>query len=192
MVKAENRQTLWNERYQRGETADKPPEPVLVRAVRGQRLGRAGRALDLACGLGRNSIYLAELGWEVIAVDFSEIALAKLGERSSEIQIIQADLERGEFEIEPNGYDLIVDCCFLHRPLFPSIREGIRPSGLFVGVLPLPDESAQKSINPAFLIESGELLSYFSDWKIEHWSEGRSEGDPARRLRAELIARKPG
>ena len=188
MIEGPNRRDIWDARYERGETADKPPEPLLVAAVNGIPVGRA---LDLACGLGRNSAFLADHGWEVTAVDYSDIALQKTKERSPDIRTVLADLERGEFAIEPEAYDLIVDCCFLHRPLFPLIRDGVRTGGLFIGVLPLPDELAQKSINPAFLVEEGELLSYFNDWQIEHWREGRSGGDPARRLRAELVARKP-
>ncbi len=155
---------------------DKPPEAVLVSAAENIS---PGRALDLACGLGRNSVYLAARGWSVTAVDYSVAALAKLRDRCAEVNIVSADLEREEFNIEPEAYDLIVDCCFLHRPLFPAIRAGVRPGGLFVGVLPLKDETSQKF----YRADPGELLSYFRDWQIEHWSEGR---------RAQLIARKPG
>jgi SAM-dependent methyltransferase len=188
MNRDSSRRCLWDERHERGETSDKPPEPVLVAAVAGMR---PGSALDLACGLGRNSVFLAEHQWDVTAVDYSEIALSVVKERCDKIRTVQADLEHGEFLIEPGTYDLIVDCCFLHRPLFPLIRQGVRRGGLFVGVLPLPDELAQKPMNPAFLVQNGELLSHFDDWQVEHWREWRSGGDPSRRLRAELVARKP-
>lgn len=170
-----NRRNVWNERYEQGEMETKPPEPVLVSAVANLS---PGRALDLACGLGRNSLYLAARGWDVAAVDYSAVALTKLRAHRVEMNIVRADLELGEFTIEPEAYDLIIDCCFLHRPLFPMIRQGVRPGGLFVGVLPLKDETSQKS----YRADQGELLSYFHDWQIEHWSEGR---------RAQLVARKP-
>ncbi len=73
-----------------------------------------GRALDVAAGEGRNSIWLAGLGWSVTAVDFSSVALDKgrrLAERqgdpvSSRIDWVQADVR--SFEPEPGGFDLVV------------------------------------------------------------------------------------
>ena len=182
-----SRRDVWNDRFNRGETENKPAEPLLASAIQS---AAPGRALDLACGLGRNSAYLAEHGWNVTAVDYSDVALAKVRARVPNITVVRADLERGEFEIERAGYDLIVDCCFLHRPLFSEIRAGIRIGGLFVGVLPLKDPQAETPMNATFLLEPGELLTWFDGWQIEHWSEARSGGDASRRLRAHLVARR--
>ncbi len=69
-----------------------------------------GRALDLACGEGRNAIWLAELGWRVTAVDFSEVAIAKARTKAAEhavdVDFLCADLLDYEPEIE--AYDLVV------------------------------------------------------------------------------------
>jgi len=69
-----------------------------------------GRALDLACGEGRNAIWLAELGWRVAAVDFSEIAIAKGRERAArlglDVDFVCADLL--DYEPEPDAYDLVL------------------------------------------------------------------------------------
>ncbi len=184
----EQRREHWDLRHEQGELADAPPEPALVQAAGS---AQPGRALDLACGLGRNSIFLAELGWDVTAVDYSAIALQKLRDRTTAVRTVQADLERGEFPIAPDSFDLIVVCRFLHRPLFAPIRAGIRVGGLFVGVFPLKDDAAAKQMNPAFLMETGELLSYFTGWHVEYWRESRAGDDPARHLRAELVARRP-
>ena len=137
-----------------------------------------GRALDLACGRGRNSIHLASLGWHVLAVDYSEVALADLQSKALDnIEVVRADLEAGEFHIPPASYDLIVDCCFLYRPLFPAIRSGMRAGGLFVGVFPL------EGINPKFLMRRGEILTHFQGWRVLHHNEENT--------RAELVAEKP-
>lgn len=69
-----------------------------------------GRALDLACGEGRNAIWLAELGWRVTAVDFSEIAIAKGRERAArlglDVDFVYADLL--DYEPEPDAFDLVL------------------------------------------------------------------------------------
>ena len=88
----------WNRRYADG---DRPrtdaPDAVLVAEVAGRAPGRApGRALDLACGAGRNAIWLARQGWRVTAVDFADVALALARRRAQdgrlEIDWIEADV----------------------------------------------------------------------------------------------------
>lgn len=69
-----------------------------------------GRALDLACGEGRNTIWLAELGWRATGVDFSQVAIAKAREQASEasldVEFVCADLL--DYEPEPRAYDLVL------------------------------------------------------------------------------------
>jgi SAM-dependent methyltransferase len=180
----------WDERYRSGEWDDKEPEGALVRFAANMQ---PGVALDVACGLGRNSVWLAEQGWGVTAVDYSEVALGMLRMRvHGTVRIVRADLERGEFNIAPDTYDLICCCNFLHRPLFEPMRCGVLPGGLFVGVFPLSgDDAAPRPTNPAYLIEPGELLQVVEGWEVLHSFEGRPDGDPARRLRAEVVARRP-
>src|SRR5260370_31643016 len=117
----------YHERYGAGEQVFRTPAPLVVKFA-----GARGVALDLACGPGRNALYLAELGWRVTAVDGSPVAMdilqARAAERGFEIEARVADLERGEFEIQPSAYDLICDCYFLHRDLVPESQAGCRPS----------------------------------------------------------------
>lgn len=76
-----------------------------------------GRALDLACGEGRNAIWLAELGWRVTAVDFSEVAIEKARNRAAEhgvgLDFVCADLL--DYEPELSAYDLVA-VFFLQLP----------------------------------------------------------------------------
>lgn len=69
-----------------------------------------GRALDLACGEGRNAVWLARRGWEVTGVDFSGVALAKAGRLAAEqgvaVRLAEADLS--EYAPEPESADLVV------------------------------------------------------------------------------------
>lgn len=137
-----------------------------------------GKALDLACGAGRNAIYLARLGWEVTAVDSSPVAIEHLRGLERRVDAKVADLERDEFKIKPDTYDLICDFHYLQRSLFPSIRAGVRPGGIFAGAIHLVGSGR----NPDFCVAPGELRGIFADWKIVWYSES---GDSAR-----IIARR--
>jgi SAM-dependent methyltransferase len=152
-----------------------------------------GRALDLASGHGRNALYLAGLGWNVVAVDNSRAAIQILRERSAAAQLAvearAANLETGEFAIEPSGYDLICDFLYLHRDLFPQIREGVRPGGVFVAEIHLRDDLATDGPrSPEFVLEPGELRHQFSAWKILFYSEAIQPGHSRRTAR--IIARR--
>jgi SAM-dependent methyltransferase len=98
----------WDARYDRDElvwTAE--PNRFLVAETGGLS---PGRAIDLACGEGRNAVWLATRGWEVTAVDFSTVALAKAARlaaaRGVEIARVHADLRA--YVPEPGGFDLVL------------------------------------------------------------------------------------
>src|SRR5262245_2306726 len=117
--------TDWDERYKRGEYGSQDPHSVLIRFGLGLS---PGRALDVACGIGRHAIWLAERGWQVTAVDSSPAAIDILQGRSIErglkVDARVADLKRDEFRIKPAAYDLIVVCNYLQRDLFGPIKTG--------------------------------------------------------------------
>jgi len=156
----------WDEHYADAANLESAPEPLLVQVA---DLLPAGKALDLACGAGRNALYLAGLGWRVTAVDRSAAALRRLRERADalEIEIRQADLGRGEFPLAPDSYDLICDILYLQRSLFSCIRAGIRPGGIFAAALLL----RQPGHNSPFRLAPGELRQEFESWKILYYSE---------------------
>ncbi|MDQ3818198.1 MAG: methyltransferase domain-containing protein [Acidobacteriota bacterium] len=182
----------WNERYSRGEQIMKEPMPLLVR-VTGEL--EPGRALDLACGTGRHAIFLAERGWQVVAVDASqvgiEIAKTFSHVRGARVDWRVADLERGEFEIEDGAYDLVCVFYYLQRDLFKKIRAGVKPGGLAIAAIHMVDDSLEiKPMNPAFLLQPGELRAEFRDWEILHDYEGSPSEDGHQRRTAEIVARK--
>jgi SAM-dependent methyltransferase len=205
----------WDAHYSEPDHVDLTPEPLLVEAA---EMLLPGRALDLACGTGRNALYLAKLGWHVTAVDSSAVAIDLLRQhgrpvdghdaqnrrppdtsgpggqqylRHGEpvIDAVLADLETGEFTIQPDTYDLVCDFLYLQRNLFPAIRAGVRPGGVFAAVIHLfggPPGAGPH--NPDFLLHPGELRAAFDGWKVLFYSEG---GEPARsRNTARIIARR--
>jgi len=177
----------WNERYRAGEQLFDAPVPLVVKFARAA-CGR--RALDLACGSGRNAVYLAELGWSVTAVDGSSVALdvlrAKARERALDIDIRIADLERGEFEISSDKYDLILDCYYLQRDLFARMQAGVPAGGMIISIVHLADadqpDGTPKRAYP------GELRKYFEGWNILHYREGQPQESCHQRAVAEIVA----
>ena len=178
----------WDAHYSDPANVDLAPAPLVVEVA---DLVAPGRALDVACGAGRNALYLAGLGWKVTAVDRSTAAIRLLRERAAGVAVDArvADLERGGFAIEPAAYDLICDFYYLQRDLFAAMREGVRPGGVFVGAIHLAggDPKAEPR-NPAYLLQPGELREEFAGWKILFYSESAEPGRG--RPSARIIARR--
>jgi SAM-dependent methyltransferase len=69
-----------------------------------------GRALDLACGSGRNAVWLAQQGWTVVGADFSDVALdqarALAADRGADVEWVEADLR--EWRPAPRAFVLVV------------------------------------------------------------------------------------
>ena len=101
----------WELEYGRPDRAPaQRPGRLLVEAAEGLA---PGRALDLACGEGRNAAWLAERGWRVTAVDFSAEALSRARRLDADVDWRQADVR--ELEIAEGAYDLVV-LAYLHLP----------------------------------------------------------------------------
>ena len=181
----------WDQRYLRGEHAGDRPLEFVVRALEAVPLG-GGRALDVGCGAGRHSLLLASHGWRVTAVDWSEVALASIRARDGSIETVLADLEAGEFAIEPDAWDLICVSYCLDRGLFSAICEGVKPGGgLVVAAFPVEDKRpGVRAMNPAYLLQSGELARLFEGFEFLHSAE--VEDSATSRRRAELVARRRG
>ncbi len=183
----------WDERYRNGEHSIKEPSPLLRTAIASLK---PGRALDIACGVGRHAILLAEHGWHATAVDSSRVGIEILQQRARGAGVVVearvADLESGEFHIEPGTYDLVCVFYYLQRDLFSPIRAGVKRGGTVVAAMHLNDgREDAKPANPAFLLERGELKQLFADWEITYYREGESDEGGHHHDTAYLIARKP-
>ena len=166
----------WDERY-RGDPGTLKPTPLLVETA--SKL-KPGRALDLACGAGRNAIWLAEHGWQVTAVDGSAVAIDTLRERAPSVDARVADLEKQEYVIEPGAWDLIAVCYYLQRDLFEPVKRGLKPGGVAVIIVHLGESR--------FSVQPGELRGYFKGWEILHDQEGAPRDPEHKRAVAEIVA----
>lgn len=177
----------WNLRYRAGEQLFDTPTPLVERFAADLT---PGDALDVASGPGRNSLFLAERGWRVTAVDGSPIAIGILRARARERQLAIhsqiLDLERAQFAIEPERYDLICDCYYLQRDLIAPMQAGVRPGGLLIAIVHLTDEPDGTPTRAT----PGELQSYFTEWTVLHYYEGEPTESCHKHAVAELVARK--
>jgi SAM-dependent methyltransferase len=136
-----------------------------------------GRALDLAMGYGRNAVFLACLGFDVDGVDISPEAVAGALKAAREADVNLnarvADLETGSFFIAPGAYDVIICFNYLHRPLVPHIKQGLRPGGMVVYETFIVDQALfGKPRNPDHLLQHNELLRLFGDFRCLRYQEG--------------------
>ncbi len=119
-------------------------------------------ALDIACGEGRNSIYLAKRGFHVVGLDISEVGLDKgrqwMEREGVKIDFRLANLEQVEFTEQ---YDLILNCNFLLRDLIPKSVEALSPGGVLVFDTLLDSPFVPNTHKKEFLLQPGELVKIF-------------------------------
>jgi SAM-dependent methyltransferase len=189
----------WNRRYSERYAARVPsfqPSRWLVEIEDRLQPPFAGaRALDLACGPGRNAVWLAERGWTVDAWDLSDVALSiLLDERDARaagglpLPIAAREIDLDRAEIPPTTYDLVLDVRFLDRRLWPEMAGALRPGGLlaFETFVDLPG-GRRSEVSPEHLLRPGELRAAFEALGLEtvQYDEAGPRGT------ARLLARKP-
>ena len=191
-MSAEDRRK-WDARYREGAYETRShPSAFLEQSA--ERLPRRGRALDLACGAGRNAIFLARRGLEVDAVDISSVALKRARRNAGNLTInwLEADLEDG---FAPTcGYDVIVNIRYVQLELVRTLVPALRPGGvLVVEQHLLSDEVVTGPKNPAFRVAPGTLSRIATDLDVERQEEGVFvEPDGTTAALARLLAQKPG
>jgi len=135
-----------------------------------------GRVLDIAMGDGRNTIYLANLGFEAEGVDISQENIDKAqafaGEKGVTIKAHAVDLEKDPY-IQSAAYDVIICFRYLQRSLVPYIKNGLKDGGIIVYETYTIDQlQFGKPKNPDFLLKHNELLNLFRDFHCIRYHEG--------------------
>ena len=156
----------WNERYLDN------PMPQTVSPLLEKYIGHAkvGKAIDLACGTGRNTHFLAELGFCVDAVDISDYALDKV-KKSATINKIDRDLD--SYNLTPNKYDLIVNINYLNRRLVSQMKEALTSGGvlIFETFIVAHGDFKMPTTNLDYLLRKNELLHSFIGLEVIYYEE---------------------
>lgn len=154
-----------------------------------------GLVLDVACGRGRNALYLAAAGFDVRAIDHCADAIRDLQAGAQAIGVFVdaqvMDLETGPPPIEKNRFDGVVVINYLHRPLMPALIEALAPGGVLIyETFTVGQAQRGHPRNPDFLLHEGELRDLAKPLEIIRWREGDVDG----KLVASIVARrrKPG
>lgn len=181
----------WDERYACGKYSSAEPHKLLVKLA---EHFQPGKALDLACGTGRHAIFLAGKGWNVTAVDNSRVGIGIAEKRAEEKSLVIdfriADLEKGEFTIEENSFDLICDFYYLQRDLFPQMKAGVKAGGIIISTIHIYGEGEEEG---KFLLKEGELREFFHGFEILHYHEAAltdADAGEHHRRTAEIIAKR--
>ena len=166
-------QQKWNKRYAASELVWSV-QPNLLFASEVADL-EPGKALDVACGEGRNAIWLAEQGWEVTAIDFADAAVAKgvsiAARRGVFVNWVVADIA----DAEKCQYDLVAVLYFHtgqdeRQEWLPTVVNFIAPKGVFIYIGHDPSnicDGMGGPQDPALLPSIKEVTNYLEGFKIE-------------------------
>lgn len=197
----ENAGKIWDEMYRRPDAPLRTgATPALPEAVKGLR---PGKALDFGMGLGRNALYLAELGWEVTGVDLSEEAIRQVSEISQKkgfnLHAVKADLR--QWDLGKGQWDLIV-AANMHSLLVesaPRIIEALKPGGLLVVEGFHADVRQAENFKVTVRIPPGHasnsLVKLFDSLRVLYYQDtlavaDRQKGLPPSYSRVQLVAYK--
>jgi len=135
--------TAWNQRYEGSELVWSAAPNIWVRQLTEDL--PAGKALDIAAGEGRNSLWLAARGWNATAADFSAVALQRarslaqenLGQDAGRLETLEVDVKT--WAPQPRSYDLVL-VVYLHlpkeerSPIMAAAAEAVAPGGTLLVV----------------------------------------------------------
>jgi SAM-dependent methyltransferase len=173
-------------------TRDHVWEPALVvqRALAHRNRLRGWTALDLACGSGRNAVFLAMAGMQVTAIDLLPDALERVEDLAQRHRVHVRTLQRDLSHTAALGdlrADLIVVVRFLERALFQQIEDALRPGGILAYETFVQGQPRQHPRNPRFLLQAGELRTAFPRLVTLEYESDTSRDTHVDRL----IARRP-
>jgi len=165
----------WDDRYRSASSPDPlAPEPLDTRTDLLGLLPATGVAIDIACGIGRQSLWLAQRGLDVVALDVSPIAIEALRTAAAEaglaerIEARPVDLDGG-LPTDPQTADVILCQRFRQPSIYPQVAERLRTGG--IAIITVLSEVGAESPGP-FHAPSGELATEFAGFDVLYAHEG--------------------
>ena len=127
--------------------------------------------LDLACGLGKNSVFLAKNFCTVISADIDLVSLKSF--HSTSILKIQSDLEKiMAWPFAEEVFDIVVVTNFLNRKIFKNIENSIKKNGyLIYETFGEGQEKFGRPKNKKFLLKKNELLTLTKNLQLIFYEE---------------------
>ena len=181
----------WDEKFSTKTELLQPRAPsYYVKKYSKQSLGI--KALDLASGSGRHALYLAKKGFEVEALDISEVACKRLNfiikrDDISALHVECCDLDT--YHLKENNYDFIVMSNYLDRTLISTIALGLKRGAIVIIETYMYDESNEKKDSDrSNLLEKEELYTFFDDsFNILEYDEFDNESYEIYRMKKQVI-----
>lgn len=180
-------QERWNTRYRQSRGT---PEPAQILQDYAHLLPCAGDALDLACGMGANALFLATRGLHTWAWDVSDVAITRV-RCTAKQRMVAVHAEVRDVVAappEPASFDVIVISRFLERNLAPKLVAALRPGGLLLyqtfTIVSVDDYGPH---NAAYRLAPQELLQMFHQLRVIVYREEGQLGDVTQGLRNEVM-----
>jgi len=174
--------TLWNQKYREGSHTSLEPDLFLVSAYAEYLAGLPpGTALDVAGGVGRHTLWLAERGWKIKLMDVSDVGIEFARKNipteytsgtAAAVQLEVVNLEACR-DLGEEQYDLILVFFYLQRELFPALVSALKPGGfLLYKTYTVEQRQFQGGpSHPMHLLRHSELLDAFASLRILHYHE---------------------
>jgi SAM-dependent methyltransferase len=161
---------MWNIRLTSGRGFNTDPNKFLVRMLEGLE---PGKALDVAMGQGRNTIYLAQKGWEVTGFDPADLAIesARQSAKSLGLEINTVVARNQDFQWGEDQWDLILLSYAGGRQYVEPITRSLRSGGVVILEAFHLDATKNSSIGRGVVFETNELLELFRNFRILHYED---------------------
>ena len=161
----------WNSKYETevylfGEK----PIPFLADNV---HLLPKGKVLDIAMGEGRNGVYLATQGFEVLGLDISEKGLEKAHNlaKKNKVTIETKVVDLESFTLEPNSYDVILCTYYMQKDLFKQFQSALKPGGMIVVETYNVDYLKYVQFSREWALGTNEMLDIFKDLRVIRYQD---------------------
>jgi SAM-dependent methyltransferase len=173
----EHARSIWDRKYEQGLPSLEKPDPFFVSAFDrfvSNLFPGGGDALDLAGGLGRHALFLAQRRWSVTVVDISAVAIRMLTQKARQLDLTMDmfAMDAKEYRFTPNHFDLIVMFYHFDRDTASEVLSTLKPGGLLIcksSVIWKPYEGATPlNLRP---LEGGEILLRLPGLQVLHHSE---------------------